>query len=84
MLVTCAEREALGACVLGVFPVAFVLSASGLRAIRLWPFCPLAVGLTRLSVMLEALCTCLDEELQGASGFFVLPAPALGKAVLSV
>ena len=33
---------------------------SGLRAIRLWPLCPLAVGLTGLSLMLGALCTCLD------------------------
>ena len=56
---------------------------SGLRAIRLWPLCPLAMGLTGLSLMLGALCTCLDEELQGVSGFFLLPAPALGKAVLS-
>ena len=50
---------------------------SGLSALR-------GSGVTGLSVMLEALCTCLNKELQGASGFFVLLAPALDKAVLSV
>ena len=57
--------------------VASMPFVSGLSALR-------GSGVTGLSVMLEALCTCLNKELQGASGFFVLLAPALDKAVLSV
>ena len=50
---------------------------SGLSALR-------GSGVTGLSVMLEALCTCLNKELQGASGFFVLLAPELDKYLISV